>query len=107
MNDWDRTAMTEMTVNSAGNYEYELTTEADCYFAFATKQLTAEEAQADPNWEVFSANYRWAIAEGNQVPTLEQEYQLEKVNGTIKLAAGQYTVVVTPAMKMTITGTPS
>ncbi len=107
MNNWDRTAMTEMTVNSAGNYEYELTTEADCYFAFATKQLTAEEAEADPNWEDFSANYRWAIAEGNQVPTLEQEYQLEKVNGTIKLAAGQYTVVVTPAMKMTITGTPS
>ena len=107
MNDWDRTAMTEMTVNSAGNYEYELTTEADCYFAFATKQLTAEEAQADPNWEVFSANYRWTIAAGNTEAELDHEYELQKADGNVVLHAGQYTVIVTPDMKMIITGTPA
>lgn len=107
MNDWDRTAMTEMTVNSAGNYEYELTTEADCYFAFATKQLTAEEAEADPNWEVFSANYRWTIAAGNTEAELDHEYELQKADGNVVLHAGQYTVIVTPDMKMIITGTPA
>jgi hypothetical protein len=107
MNHWDRTAMTEMTVNSAGNYEYELTTEADCYFAFATKQLTAEEAQADPNWEVFSANYRWTIAAGNTEAELDHEYELQKADGNVVLHAGQYTVIVTPDMKMIITGTPA
>ncbi len=107
MNNWSRTQMVELSTNGEGNYEYEINAEDDFYFTFATKQLTAEEAEADPNWEDFNANHRWAIAEGDQVPTLEQEYQLEKVNGTIKLAAGQYTVVVTPAMKMTITGTPA
>lgn len=107
MNNWSRTQMVELPTNGEGNYEYEINAEGEFYFTFATKQLTTDEDTADPNWEDFNANYRWAIAEGDQVPTLEQEYQLEKVNGTIKLAAGQYTVVVTPAMKMTITGTPS
>lgn len=107
MNNWSRTEMVELELNTAGNYEYEINTESEFYFAFATKQLTAEEAEADPIWEDFNANYRWAIAAGDQEAELDHDYELQKVNGTIKLAAGQYTVIVTPEMKMIITGTPA
>ncbi len=104
MNNWSRTQMVELGLNTAGNYEYEINTESDFYFAFATKQLTADEDAADPNWEDFNANYRWAIAAGDQEAELDHEYELQKVNGAIKLAAGQYWVIVTPDMKMIITG---
>ena len=107
MNNWSRTQMVELGLNTAGNYEYEINTESDFYFAFATKQLTADEDAADPNWEDFNANYRWAIAAGDQEAELDHEYELQKVNGAIKLAAGQYWVIVTPDMKMIITGTPA
>ncbi len=102
-NGWDRTNMEELTFDqTAGTYKYEINTESDFYFAFATYQQTADEATADPNWETFNNNYRYAIAEGDQTATLDTEYQLQKVNGTIKLAAGQYNVYVTKDFKMTI-----
>jgi hypothetical protein len=102
-NDWDRTNMEELTFDeTAGTYKYEINTESDFYFAFATYQQTADEATADPNWETFNNTYRYAIAQGDQTATLDTEYQLQKVNGTIKLAAGQYNVYVTKDFKMTI-----
>ena len=105
MNGWDRTAMTEMTIDAAtGNYMYEYSPTEEAYFAFATYQQTAEEAEADPNWETFNSEYRWAIAEGDQLAELDTPYDLQKVNGTIKLPAGQYFIIVTPEMRMMITG---
>ena len=105
MNGWDRTAMTEMPIDAAtGNYMYEYSPTEEAYFAFATYQQTAEEAEADPNWETFNSEYRWAIAEGDQLAELDTPYDLQKVNGTIKLPAGQYFIIVTPEMQLMITG---
>ena len=105
MNGWDRTAMTEMPIDAAtGNYMYEYSPTEEAYFAFATYQQTAEEAEADPNWETFNSEYRWAIAEGDVLAELDTPYDLQKVNGTIKLPAGQYFIIVTPEMQLMITG---
>ena len=102
-NGWDRASMIELAFDeAAGTYKYEIDATGDFYFAFADYQPTAEEAEADPNWEVFNDNYRYSIAEGDQAASLDTEYQLVKVNGTIKLSAGKYNVYVTKDMKMTI-----
>ena len=109
MNGWNRTAMTEMTFNDdSQTYEYEIEKEAiDLYFAFATYQQTAEEADADTDWSVFNSTYRYAIAAGDQEVTTGTQYDLIKVNGTLKLtgSAGTYKVSVTTDMKCTITYT--
>jgi len=102
-NGWDRAAMTELTFDETANtYKYEIDAEKDFYFAFANYQPTKEELDNDGNWSVFNNTYRFAIGEGDQTAELDQEYQLVKVNGTIKLAAGKYNVYVTKDLKMTI-----
>ncbi len=98
-NSWDLTQMTELPFDFATEtYKYEINAEGDFYFAFSDKQLSGDEA----NWDNFNNNHRFAIAEGDQTVTLDTEYQLVKVNGTIKLAAGKYNVSVTKDFKMTI-----
>ena len=100
---WDRTAMKQLEFNEeAQAYVFEVSTTNPYYFAYATKQMTAEEAEADPNWTEF-AKYRYAIAEGDNYATLNQEIQLQNCNGTIVLEPGTYTVSVTKDWKMTIT----
>ena len=111
MNDWSRTAMTEMTYNAEkGVYEYQWNAggyaEGKSYFAVATKQLTEEENAADADWSTFNANYRWAYAEGDQNVTLDTEVQLVKGNGTIVLTEpGTYNLTLTKDMKLTVTKT--
>ena len=88
LNNWDRTALTEMTFNAETQaYEWEIAPTGFFNFAFATKQLTAAEAEADPNWEDFNNNYRYAIAEGDNLATLNEALPLLKINGTIQLKA--------------------
>lgn len=100
---WDRTAMKQLEFNEeAQAYVFEVSTTNPYYFAYATKQMTTEEAEADPNWTEF-AKYRYAIAEGDNYATLNQEIQLQNCNGTIVLEPGTYTVSVTKDWKMTIT----
>ena len=61
---WDRTNMIEMTRNESGRYEYEFTTETQAFFAFADKQMTAEEAEADSDWSVFNS-FRYSLGDGD------------------------------------------
>ena len=103
---WDRTNMQKLVFNEeAQAYVFDVAPTSTCYFAFATKQQTEAEAEADPNWVEFNNNYRYAIAEHDNFATLNQETQLQKCNGTIVLNEGSYTVKVTKDWKMTITGT--
>lgn len=105
-NNWDRSAMSEMTWNEENQaFEYIIDyTKTDCYFAFADYQPTSEEVAADKDWSTFNSTYRWAIAANDNEAEINKEYQLQKVNGTIFVPAGQYTVRVTKDMKMTILG---
>ena len=103
-NSWDRTNMTELEYDFvAETYSYSVDTNKDFYFAFATYQMTSDEAAADSDWSTFNNTYRYAVGEGDQTVSLDTEYQLQKVNGTIKLTAGKYKVTVTKDFKMTIT----
>lgn len=103
-NGWDRMNPTAMTIDDNNNYTYNVEPDALFYFAVTDKALTEEEVEADPNWEDYNANHRWAIGEGNVNATLNEEVQLQKINGTIVLQPGSYTITITPEMKMTITG---
>ena len=86
MNNWDRTALTEMTFNAETKaFEFEFAPDKFTSFAFATKQMTADEATADPNWEDFNANYRYSIGEGDNVAELNKALALLKVNGTVQV----------------------
>ena len=104
-NNWDRSAMSEMTWNEETQaFEYTIDYPTRCYFAFADYQPTEEELKADEDWSTFNNTYRWAIAANDNEAEINKEYQLEKVNGTIFVPAGTYTVSVTKDMKMTILG---
>jgi hypothetical protein len=88
MNNWDRTDLIEMTFNPETNaFESDFVFDKTTYFAFATKQQTAEEAAADPDWEAFNANYRYSIGDGDNVAELNKALVLVKgaENGTIEL----------------------
>ena len=88
MNSWDRTAMTEMTFNAETQaYEYEYAPTTTAYFAFADKQLTADEAAADEDWAIFDATNRYALGEGDVNATLNEAVALQKGKGTIVLGA--------------------
>lgn len=106
MNNWDRTALTEMTFNETTQaYEYEYAPTEKVWFAFADKQLTAEEATADPEWADFNANHRYAIGAGDVNATLNEAIALQKVNGTLVLEAGSYKISVAKDLStVTITG---
>lgn len=102
---WDRTAVNAMAWNEEKQaFEFAVTPTNTYYFAVVTKQLTAEEEAADQDWSDYNVNYRYAIAENNNDAELNTEYQLQKINGTMVLAAGTYTISITKDMKMTITG---
>ena len=106
MNGWDRTALTEMTFNETTQaYEYEYAPTEKVWFAFADKQLTADEAAADPEWADFNANHRYAIGSGDVNATLNEAIALQKINGTLVLGAGSYKISVAKDLStVTITG---
>ena len=96
--EWTYANNAELTFDeTAQAFKYEIDSAADYYFAFADKNDCA-------SWEELNGEHRLAIAADDQVPELNKEIQLVKANGTIKLAAGKYTVTVTKDFKMTITG---
>ena len=95
---WDMTNMPEMTWNNTNQvFTYDINSDDIIYFAIATQQMETE------NWDVFNANYRYAIGANNQNATVDTPYNLQKVNGSVVLPAGKYTVSVTKEMVMTIT----
>ena len=104
---WDRTNMIEMARNESGRYEYEFTTETQAFFAFADKQMTAEEAEADQDWSVFNS-YRYSLGDGDvEYTQLGEIKSLVKgaANGTITLKPGTFKITVEPDFNaVTITG---
>lgn len=103
--DWNLADMTELKYNlETQTYELDYAPTATAYFAFADKQFTAEEAAAEGAWDVFNANNRLALGEGDIEATLNEPVDLKKVNGTIILKAGTYKISVTKDLKVTITG---
>ena len=104
---WDRTNMIEMTRNESGRYEYEFTTETQVFFAFADKQMTAEEAEADLDWSVFNS-FRYSLGDGDvEYTQLGEIKSLVKgaANGTITLKPGTFKITVEPDFNaVTITG---
>lgn len=69
--DWDRTAMDEIPYNATNNaYEKDFTTTDVVYFAFATKQMTADEANDDMDWSNFNANYRLGAGDGGNISAI-------------------------------------
>ena len=81
---------------TAQAWTYEVNSpESEHYFAFADKNDCA-------SWDELNGSHRWALEAGDIVPEINAEYALTKVNGTVKLPAGQYTVTVTKDMKMTV-----
>ncbi len=82
---------------TAQAWTYEVNSpEGEHFFAFADKNDCA-------SWDELNGSHRWALEAGDIVPEINAEYALTKVNGTVKLPAGQYTVTVTKDMKMTVT----
>lgn len=106
MNNWDRTALTEMTFNETTQaYEYDYAPTEKVWFAFADKQMTAEEATADPEWADFNANHRYAIGAGDVNAPLNEAIALQKGDGTLVLEAGSYKISVAKDLStVTITG---
>ena len=91
------TAMTWNTTTEA--FELEVEPTADCYITFS------DVASAE-SWDAFNGKHRYAPAEGNTVPTLDEQVQLQLVNdGNVKLAPGKYKLSVTKDLKLTVTGT--
>lgn len=83
---WDRTNMIDVPFNNETQaYEYETAPEGKMWFAFADKQLTAEEAEADPNWTDFNTNHRYAIGAGDVDASLNEALPLLKIEGTLVL----------------------
>ena len=81
---------------TAQAWTYEVNSpEGEHFFAFADKNDCA-------SWDELNGSHRWALEAGDIVPEINAEYALTKVNGTVKLPAGQYTVTVTKDMKMTV-----
>ena len=104
--DWKLDDMTAMVYNlQTQTYELDYAPTTNAYFAFADKQFTAEEAAAEGAWDVFNANNRYALGEGDVDAVINGEpAQLQKVNGTIVLKPGTYKISVTKDLKVTITG---
>ena len=81
---------------TAQAWTYEVNSpEGEHFFAFADKNDCA-------SWDELNGSHRWALEAGDIVPEINAEYALTKVNGTVKLPAGQYTVTVTKDMMMTV-----
>ena len=72
----------------------------DGRFCIRNVKITHEEG----NWDDFNANHRYALGEGDVDATLNEELQLQKVNGSVVLNPGEYTITIDENMKMTITG---
>ena len=89
---------TEMTYKEETQaFEYIVESEGAIYIAIGDAAFT--------DWDDFNANHRWAIGTGDQDATVGVATQLQKANGTLKLAAGAYIVSVTKDMQCTITKT--
>jgi hypothetical protein len=95
--------MVEMTFNEETQaFEYEYAPTGQVNFSVADQMF------ADGDWDGFKAGHRFAIGDGNIVPTLGEEVQLVSVfEGNIQLQAGNYKISVTKDLKMTITNAPA
>ena len=95
---WDGT--TEMTFNEADQaFEYELENADKIYITFGDAEFTG--------WDDFNANHRFAIAGGDNVAPVGEEFTLVKVEGTLVLEAGAYKISVTKDLKCKITAVPT
>jgi hypothetical protein len=87
-----------MTFNEADQaFEYELENADKIYITFGDAEFT--------DWGDFNANHRFAIAGGDNVAPVGEEFTLVKVEGTLVLEAGAYKISVTKTLKCTITTT--
>ena len=93
--EWNTT--TEMTFNETTQaFEYDITANGDTYFTFGDTEFTGD-------WNDWNANHRYAIAAGDQEAVTGTEYELVKIEGTIKInATGTLHVSVTKDLKMTL-----
>ncbi len=92
--EWNTT--TEMTFNETTQaFEYDITAAGDTYFTFGDAEFT--------DWDDWNANHRYAIAAGDQEAVTGTEYELVKIEGTIKITAtGTLHISVTKDLKMTL-----
>lgn len=97
MNSWNLEQMLELGYNSeTKSFEYEVSPTGTFYFA------VSDVASAE-SWDEF-AEHRYAIGDGDVVPTLDQPTQLAVFgNGTIKLNPGSYKISISDDMKITVT----
>lgn len=98
MNGWNLEQMIELGYNSeTKSFEYEVSPTGNFYFA------VSDVASAE-SWDAF-AEHRYAIGDGNNVPTLDQPTQLAVyANGTIMLYPGSYKISISDDMVITVTG---
>lgn len=106
-NTWSLPAdMKEMTWDAENKvYTYKLNNTSTASFCFSTNNEVSD-------WDTFNSTYRWAIDEGDSdfpQHLVGMPLTLLKVNGTIKLPAGTWTISIATndtsgEMGMTITG---
>ncbi len=96
--DWDYKGFAEVPFDEEKQaFIYDASSTGGLYFAFSDKQ------DCD-SWSDFNGNHRYAIASGDCNVTLDTPTTLVKVEGTIVVPAGNYTVSVTKELEMTVTG---
>ena len=96
--EWNYTGLAEVPFDEEKQaFIYDASSTGGLYFAFSDKQNC-------DNWADFNGNHRYAIASGNCKVTLDTPTTLVKIEGTIVVPAGNYTVSVTKDLVMTVTG---
>ena len=96
--DWDYKGLAEVPFDEEKQaFIYDASSTGGLYFAFSDKK------DCD-SWSDFNGNHRYAIASGDCNVTLDTPITLVKIEGTIVVPAGNYTVSVTKDLEMTVTG---
>ena len=95
---WDYTGLAEVPFDEEKQaFIYDASSTGGLYFAFSDKQNC-------DSWSDFNGSHRYAIASGDCNVTLDTPTTLVKIEGTIVVPAGNYTVSVTKELVMTVTG---
>ena len=96
--DWDYKGFAEVPFDEEKQaFIYDASSTGGLYFAFSDKQNC-------DSWSDFNGSHRYAIASGDCKVTLDTPTTLVKIEGTIVVPAGNYTVSVTKDLVMTVTG---
>ena len=96
--DWNYEGLAEVPFDEEKQaFIYDASSTGGLYFAFSDKKDCE-------SWDDFNGNHRYAIASGNRNVTLDTPTTLVKIEGTIVVPAGNYTVSVTKELVMTVTG---